>query len=89
MNVNKCRFFLKFPSVEKIYVFSTVRGMTRGGKGDTISRAQNHFGGRRKLLTMSQVLSSSADLLPKDFSFEHGGSKLVSLPGCHLTPSRP
>jgi len=38
---------------------------------------------------MSQVLSSTADLLPKELSFEHGGAKLVSYPGRHLTLLRP
>jgi len=28
-------------------------------------------------------------LLPKDLSFEHGGTKLASCPGCHLTSLRP
>jgi len=36
------------------------------------------FPGCRKVLTMSQVLSSTADLLPKDLRFKHGGAKLVS-----------
>jgi len=38
---------------------------------------------------MSQVLSSTADLLPKDFRFERVGAKLVSCPGRHLTLLRP
>jgi len=33
---------------------------------------------------MSKVLSSRADLLPKDLRFEHGGAKLVSFPGRHF-----
>jgi len=41
--------------------------------------------GRQKVLTMSQVLSSTADLLQKDLRFEHGGTKLVSCPMRHLT----
>jgi len=35
----------------------------------------------RKVLTMSQALSSIADLFPKDLRIEHGGAKLVSYPG--------
>ena len=31
-------------------------GAQRGGKGGTIPRAPNHYGGRWKVLTMSQVL---------------------------------
>jgi len=34
---------------------------------------------------MSQVLSSTGGLLPKDLRFEHGGAKLVSCSGRHLT----
>ena len=41
--------------------------------------------GRRKVLTISQVLPSTANLLPKDLRFEHGGAKLVSCPGRYLT----
>jgi len=33
----------------------------------------NHCGRRRKVLTVSHILSSTADLLPKDLRFEHGG----------------
>jgi len=44
--------------------------------------------GRRKVLTMSQVLSSTTDLLPKDLRFEHGGTKLVSCPRRNLTSLR-
>jgi len=46
-------------------------------------------GGHRKVLTMSQALYSTADLLPKALRFEHGGAKFVSCPGRHLTSLRP
>jgi len=45
------------------------RSVMRGARG-----AQ--FPGRRKV-TMSQVLSSTAHLLPKGLGFENGGAKLV------------
>ena len=45
--------------------------------------------GSRKVLTMSQVLSSTADLFSKDPRFEHGGAKLASCPGRYLTSQRP
>jgi len=38
---------------------------------------------------MSQALSSTEDLLPKDLKIEHGGAKLVSCPGRYLTSLRP
>jgi len=60
-----------------------------GGKEGAILWAPNLCGGRRKVPTMSQVLSSTAHLLPKDARFEHGGAKLVSCPGRHLTSLRP
>jgi len=44
---------------------------------------------RRKVPTMLQALSSTAHLLPKDLKFEHGGAKLSSCPGRHLTSLRP
>jgi len=38
---------------------------------------------------MSQVLFATADLLPKDLRFEHGGAKLATCPGRHQTALRP
>jgi len=46
------------------------RGVTRGAR----------FHGRRKVSTMPQLLSSTARLLPKDLSFEHGGRQTCFLP---------
>jgi len=60
----------------------------RGQRGCN-SRESNHYGGaewlrgRRKVTTMSQVLSSTAHLLPKDLRFEHRDAKLVSCPERH------
>jgi len=51
--------------------------------------APNHCGGRRKVPRMSQVLSSTAHLLPKDLKFEHGGAKLVSCLRRNVTSLRP
>ena len=55
------------------------RGVTKGAQ----------FPRRRKVLAISQVLSSTAELLPKDFRFEHVGAKLICCPGRHLTLLRP
>jgi len=68
------------------------KGVTRRSKGSTIPGAPNHYGGaasnhckgHRKVPIMSQVLSSTAHLLSKDFRFGHGSDKLVSCPGRHL-----
>ena len=63
----------------------TARGVTRGAR----EPRGPQFPGRRKVLTMLQVLSPAADLFPKDLRFEHGGAKLVSCPRRHLTSLRP
>jgi len=66
-----------------------------GGQGGAIPRrwitmgALNHCGKRQKVPTMSQVLSSTAHLLPKDLRFEHGGTKLASCPRRYLVLLRP
>jgi len=59
------------------------------GKEGPIPREPNHCGGRRKVPTMLQVLSSTARLLPEDFRVEHGGVKLTSCTGRHLTSLQP
>jgi len=44
--------------------------------------APNHYGERRKVPTMSQVLSSIQYMcFLKDLKFEYGGAKLASCPG--------
>jgi len=63
------------------FYYSRSRGVTRGVRG-------TQFPGRRKVPTMSQVLSS-VHLLPKDLILEHGGAKLASCHGCNLTLLRP
>ena len=55
-----------------------IRGVT-GGRA--------HFLGRRKVPTMSHVLQQQTCF--RKICFEHGGPKLVSCPGRHLTPFRP
>ena len=66
-------------------------GVTRGKRGHNSPGAERlRGGGRQKVATMSQVLSSTAHLLPKHLKFEHwGGAKLVFCPGRHLTLLRP
>ena len=68
-----------------------IRGQRRneGEQGGRNSPGAESLRGRRKVLTMSKVLSLAAHLLPKDLRFEHGGAKLVSCPGRHLTSLHP
>jgi len=77
------------------------RDVKTGGKGGAIPRAPNHYGdaeslwGRRitagSLKRSSNVASTffnTVHLFSKDFRFEHGGAKLASCPGRHLTSLR-
>jgi len=64
------------------------RGVTSVSKRGTIPRATTQYGGAESLRgapkSSSNVTSTffnAVHLLPKDFSFEHGGAKLASCPG--------
>jgi len=65
-----------------------VRGVTRG---HTISQAPNHYGapnhcgGRRKIPTMSQILSSIQHICFQKTSGSNMGRQTCFLPRCHLT----
>jgi len=66
------------------------RDVTTGGQGGTqFPGGQITSVEGRKVLTMSQVPSSTADLLLKGLKFEHGGAKFVSCLGRHLTSLGP
>jgi len=67
-------------------MFDCALGHNEGGHN---SPGAESLWGRRKVPTMLQALSSTAHLLPKDLKFEHGGAKLISCPGRHLTSLRP
>jgi len=46
--------------------------------------------GHRKVpQNVTSTFFSTVHLLPKDLRFEHGGAKLASFPGRHLTSLRP
>ena len=47
------------------------------GQGERNYPGSESLWGRKKTLTMSQVHSSTADLLPKDLRFEHGALNLL------------
>ena len=59
--------------------FDATRGVTKGGKGVTIPRALNSPN------NVTSTFFNAANFLPKDLTFEHGGPKLASSPGRHLT----
>jgi len=74
------------------------RGVTRGDgdKEGIILRAPNPYGRAELLLEASKspndVTSTffhAVNLLPKELRFDHGGAKLASCPGPHLTSLRP
>jgi len=56
-----------------------------GGKGSTIPGAPNQYEGRRKFQQYHMCFLHAIHLLPKDLRFEHGGAKVASCPGRHLT----
>ena len=71
-------------------VWKDNRGVTKGGgqEGRNFPGTKSLWA-RQKVPTMSQVLSSTVHLLPKDLMFEHSGAKLVSRSGRHPTSLRP
>ena len=71
-----------------------VRGVMRGAMGGTTSRAPtmgapNHCGGDENPNNVTNTFLNTVNLLPKEFMFEHGGAKLASCPGRHLTSLSP
>ena len=57
----------------------TIRGVTSGGEGGTIPRAP------KSPNNDTSNFFNTVHLLPIDLRFEHGGAKLASCPGRHLT----
>jgi len=70
------------------------RGITRG-EGGAIPRAPSPMGGAKSLRAppspnnVTSTFFNAVHLLPKDLNCEHGGAKLASCPGRHLTSLRP
>jgi len=58
-------------------------------KGGTVSRESNHWVAPKSPNNVASVFFNTVLLLPKDLRFEHGGAKLASWPGCHLTSIHP
>ena len=62
---------------------SGFRSLRRQGrnKGVIISRALNQYGGgegSQRLNNVTSTFFNTVHLLPKDFSFKHGGAKLLA-----------
>jgi len=47
--------------------------------------APNHSGAPKRSSNVTSAFFNGVNLLPKDLRFEHGGDKLASCPGRHLT----
>jgi len=73
------------------HTFLAKPGRNDGGKGATIPQATNHYGGTEKSQQSHKyfLFFSILHLLSKNLRFEHGGAKLASCPGRHLTSLRP
>jgi len=54
-----------------------------------MSRAPNHRRTPKSPNNVAITFFNTVHLLPNDLRFEHGGAKLVSCPGLHLTSVRP
>ena len=70
-------------------LITQVQGRNEWGKGGAIPRALNHSGGDKCPNNIASTFFCTVHLLPKDLGFEHGGAKLASCPGRHLTSLRP
>jgi len=64
------------------------RGVTRGGKGDTITREPSHYGGAKWLReapkssnNVTSTFFNAVNLLAEELSFEHGAPNLLLAPG--------
>jgi len=73
------------------HTFIAKQGRNEGEKGDTIPQATNHYWGTEKSQQSHKyfLFVNIVHLLSKNLRFEHGGAKLASCPGRHLTSLRP
>jgi len=61
-------------------------GVTRGARGAQFPRPRITMGAPNHV---TNTCFNTVHLLPKDLRFEHGGAKLASCPGRHVTSIRP
>jgi len=66
-----------------------LQGRNEGDKGGKIPRAPNHYGGAKSPNNVTSTFFNTVHLLPEDLRFKHGGAKLASCSGRHLTSLRP
>jgi len=71
-----------------LIVIAHHQGHNDGGQGGIIPLAPNHCGGPKSHNNFISTSFNAVHLLPKDLRFEHGGAKLASCPGRHLTSLR-
>ena len=78
-NLHEAIFCLR----HEVEIDGACRGGTRGVQGGDNSRAS------KSPNNVTSTFFNTVHLLPKDLRFEHGGAKLASCPGRHLTSLRP
>jgi len=64
------------------------QGRNEGGQAGAIPRAPNTARAPKSPKNVTNTFFNTVNLLLKEFRFEHGGSKLASCPGRHLTQNR-
>jgi len=70
--------------------FESAQGRNEGVQGGgTIPGRRITAGAPKSLNNIASTFFNAVYLLPKDLRFEHGGAKLVSCRGRHLTSVRP
>ena len=74
-----------FRKIFRFFLHNT-RGVTRGEREHNSSAES--LRGAKKSQQCDKHFFKTVHLLPKDLRFEHGGAKLVSCPGRHLTTAR-
>ena len=71
-------------------VVANLQGRNEGGKGGhNSSGAESLRGAPKNPDNVTSTFFNRVHLLPGDLRFEHGGAKLASCPGRHLTSLRP
>ena len=75
--------------IGKRHFADPTRGITTGGQGEHNSPGAEWLRGAESPNNVTSTFFSTVHLLPKDFTLEHGGARLVSWSGRHLTSLRP
>jgi len=67
---------------------TALQGRNEGGKGAQLPGRRIIAGGAENPNSITSAFFNTLHLLPKDLRFEHGGAKVSSCPGRHLTSLR-